>query len=91
MVAYARKSLDFYLVGLNKPDPWAYAIYHCNTAANMYSEVHWSYFPKGNQGERYASEVVQVSGKGYKKLAKGAEESAMYIKKRNEIPKKDGD
>ena len=26
-------------------DPWSYAIYHCGTAANIYSPVHWSYFP----------------------------------------------
>jgi hypothetical protein len=42
-----RKELDFYLVGKGEQDPWAYAIYHCGTAANMYSPVHWGYYPKG--------------------------------------------
>ena len=49
MIAAARKELDFYLLEKGEPDPWAYAKYHCNTAANVYSDVHWSYFSKGNQ------------------------------------------
>ena|SRR6266480_2165659 len=40
----ARKELDFYLADKHEANPWAYAKYHCNTAANMYSKVHWSYF-----------------------------------------------
>ena len=47
MLADARHELDFFLVELNKPNPWAYAIYHCSTASNIYSPVHWSYFPTG--------------------------------------------
>lgn len=39
-----RRSLQFYLVELNEQDPWAYAIYHCRTASNMYSVVHWDFF-----------------------------------------------
>ena len=45
-----RKELDFYLVELGEEDPWAYAIYHCSTASNMYSNVHWGYYPKGYEG-----------------------------------------
>jgi hypothetical protein len=41
------KELDFFLNELNKDDPWAYAIYHCSTASNIYSKVHWNYYPKG--------------------------------------------
>lgn len=37
------RELDFYLVKKNEKDPWAYAKYHCGSAANMYSKVHWSY------------------------------------------------
>ncbi|MBI4333278.1 MAG: tetratricopeptide repeat protein [Chloroflexi bacterium] len=40
-----RKELDFYLVGKGEKDPWAYARYHCGTAANLYSDVHWGRFP----------------------------------------------
>ena len=45
MVAEARRELDFYLVEKKEPDPWKYAIYHCGTASNVYSKVHWSYHP----------------------------------------------
>lgn len=61
ILADARRELDFYLVEKDEPDPWAYARYHCNTGANMYSRVHWSYFPTGSQGERHASKVVRLS------------------------------
>jgi len=44
-----RRELDFYLVELQKPDPWPYAIYHCGTTSNVYSQVHWGYYPKGFQ------------------------------------------
>jgi hypothetical protein len=46
-----RAELDFYLVDKRERDPWAYAIYHCGTAASLYSDVHWGYFP-----ERHASD-----------------------------------
>jgi hypothetical protein len=61
IIGKVRRELDFYLVDKREPNPWAYAIYHCNTSANMYSKVHWSYFPSGRQGERHSSVVVQLS------------------------------
>jgi hypothetical protein len=39
--------LDFYLIELSEPDPWKYAQYHCGTASNVYSSIHWSFFPEG--------------------------------------------
>lgn len=42
-----RRQLDFYLTEVGSPDPWNYAIYHCGTNANAYSDVHWSYWPEG--------------------------------------------
>lgn len=39
------KELNFYLVEKGEKDPWQYAIYHCGTASNIYSDVHWGYFP----------------------------------------------
>ena len=36
-----KKQLDFYLIEKREPDPWAYARYHCSTAANLYSKMHW--------------------------------------------------
>ena len=43
------KELTFYLVEKGEPDPWKFAIYHCGTASNIYSEVHWRYFPGGTE------------------------------------------
>jgi len=51
MLDDARRELDFYLVDLVNPDPWEYAQYHCTTAANAYSSIHWSYFPHGRVGK----------------------------------------
>jgi hypothetical protein len=43
------KELTFYLVEKGEKDPWQYAIYHCGTASNIYSDVHWGYFPGGTE------------------------------------------
>ena len=61
MINAARKELDFYLAEKREANPWEYAIYHCNTSANMYSKVHWSYFPNRSRGERHSSSVIQLS------------------------------
>ena len=47
---HVRRDLDFLLVEIGEEDPWAYAIYHCTTASNIYSKVHWGYYPKGYKG-----------------------------------------
>ena len=39
-----RRELDFYLIEKGERDPWQYAKYHCGTASNVYSKVHWAYF-----------------------------------------------
>jgi hypothetical protein len=43
------KELTFYLVEKGEKDPWQYAIYHCGTASNIYSDVHWGYFSGGTE------------------------------------------
>jgi hypothetical protein len=63
MIIEARQELDFYLVEKGEPDPWAYAKYHCNSLANIYSRVHWSYFPRGIQGKRHSSTVRRLTKK----------------------------
>lgn len=68
IIGEVHRELDFYLVDKREPNPWAYAIYHCSTGANMYSKVHWSYFPSGRQGERQSSMVIQRSGKSGSKI-----------------------
>ena len=47
-----RRELDFYLIDHPRrsaltQDPWEYAVYHCSTTANVYSNVHWSHSPQG--------------------------------------------
>ena len=74
ILAEARRQLDFYLVEHPQQfrelmgDPWSYAIYHCGTAANIYSPVHWSYFP-GIAPPRHLNPAKQI----------GAEEMTMRI------------
>jgi len=41
------KELNFFLVELREEKPWLYAIRHCGTASNMYSNIRWAYYPKG--------------------------------------------
>ena len=83
MIDAARKELDFYLLEVGGPDPWAYACYHCTTCANMYSQIHWSYFPSGSPGSRISSAVVRLlNGEGsglfiVKKIFKGSSKKNM--------------
>lgn len=44
----AKRELNFYLVDKEEPDPWEYAQYHCGTMADVYSHIHWSFFPNKN-------------------------------------------
>ena len=41
------RQLDYFLMELNDPNPWTYAIYHCGSTANAYSDIRWAYFPMG--------------------------------------------
>lgn len=43
------KELMFYLIELDEPNPWHYAIYHTTTTADMYSDVHWAYYKGGRK------------------------------------------
>ena len=63
MVDAVRKELDFYLVELSvkgRPDPWNYAQYHCTTASNAYSDVHWSYYKARLGDGRHGAEGAVV-------------------------------
>ena len=46
IIKQVKEELDFFLVELGERDPWLCAQYHCRTASNVYSSIHWSYFPK---------------------------------------------
>ena len=43
--------VNFYLCELKERDPWVYAKYHCSTASNLYSKVHWVFYPR-SAGEK---------------------------------------
>jgi hypothetical protein len=50
MVEEVLRELNFFLKEIAQEgnvEPWHYAKYHCSTASNIYSNVHWSYFPEG--------------------------------------------
>jgi len=38
------RELNFYLIEKGEDNPWAYAKYHCSTASNIYSSVHWGLY-----------------------------------------------
>lgn len=54
MIAAVTGELNFYLVELRERDPWGYARYHCGTASNIYSDVHWAYVTPERSGQRTA-------------------------------------
>ena len=64
-----RRELDFYLVENREEDLWAYAKYHCSTAANLYSPVHWGYYPKG-----YKDWLSEKFDQKYKNMQKAKKE-----------------
>lgn len=39
--------IELYLINNSAPDPIEYMINHTRKCANLYSRVHWNYFPKG--------------------------------------------
>ena len=43
---HAVKEINFYLIELREKNPFAYARYHCGTASNIYSHIHWSFYLK---------------------------------------------
>ena len=48
IIEAVRRDLDYLRIGLQERNPWMYAQYHCTTASNWYSNVHWAYYPNGS-------------------------------------------
>ncbi|MAT59910.1 MAG: hypothetical protein CMF23_18200 [Ignavibacteriae bacterium] len=42
--ARVEKEIKYLLFDLDRNDPWKYAVYHCNTASNIYSDIQWQYY-----------------------------------------------
>lgn len=49
LIEKVEREINFYLIELNEPDPWKYAQYHCGTASNVHSSVHWSFIEAGSK------------------------------------------
>jgi hypothetical protein len=49
LIEKVEKEINFYLLEINEPDRWKYAQYHCGTASNVYSSVHWSFVEAGSK------------------------------------------
>jgi hypothetical protein len=43
--------IELYLINNSEPDPVTYMIKHTQKCANLYSKIHWGYFPKGSKRE----------------------------------------
>lgn len=51
IITKVKKEIEFYSEPRADMSPWEYAIYHCSTSSNIYSPVHWGYYPKGFKGK----------------------------------------
>ena len=47
LIAKIEKEINFYLLQLNKADPWQYAQDHCGTASNAFGFIRWSFKKPG--------------------------------------------
>ena len=43
IIADVRRQVHWLFLEKGEAKPWAYAKYHCTTAANVYSHVHWGW------------------------------------------------
>ena len=48
IIADVRREVQWLFVEKGEAKPWAYARYHCATAANVYSNVHWGWVSASN-------------------------------------------
>ncbi len=61
ILAEIRADLDFHLAELHEPDPWAYARYHCHTAANAFSVIRWAFFHCSGYSEGQVESLPHTS------------------------------
>ena len=48
VIADVRRQVHWLFVEKGEAKPWVYAHYHCTTAANVYSAVHWGWVSDPN-------------------------------------------
>ena len=62
--------IELYLINNSEPDPIEYMINHTKKCANVYSRVHWRYYPKGFKRSIALSKEDNFSDKFKKFLTK---------------------
>lgn len=62
--------IELYLINNSEPDPIEYMINHTKKCANVYSRVHWRYYPKGFKRSIALSKDDNFSGKFKKFLTR---------------------
>jgi hypothetical protein len=70
--------LDFYLVEKGESDPWEYGRYHCTTAANIYSSVHWSFIQPSN--DRVRAPVAPLNPGRHDPMARKSKKAKPHVK-----------
>jgi hypothetical protein len=78
VIAKVEREISYYLLELNESDPWAYAQYHCGTASNVYSDVHWPFF-KGSQEPSEKNDTVGSSGPVRVEAQSGLKEGSIIL------------
>jgi hypothetical protein len=78
LIAKVKREISFYLLELNESDPWAYAQYHCGTASNIYSDVHWSFF-SGFQEPSETDKTVESFSPVHVEAQSGLKEGSIIV------------
>ena len=55
IIADVRRQVHWLFLEKGEREPWNYARYHCTTAANAYSDVHWGWVSTTSSPERQGS------------------------------------
>lgn len=74
-VAAAVEEIQYFLIDKHERQPWGYAQYHCGTAANAYSNVHWSHF-----AAQRARKEVAMKARNRRRAAKRSIRTADWAK-----------
>lgn len=53
--------IELYLINNSEPDPIEYMINHTKKCANMYSKIHWRYYPLGSKRPIFLGKVNSIS------------------------------
>lgn len=63
-----RSEIKFFLIEKGEENPWAYARYHCSTASNVYSSVHWHLYPESSKEIGHRASIKKEMAKNNSKI-----------------------